>query len=129
MSSDAKFRLAVSIAAIVLVLVAVRWVMTTGGGMCGNDLLSETPSTTGKWKVVVFERSCGATTGFVKQASVMKANEYLDDGDNGNITTSDGYWTFKWADGDRLIVEYTGVLPAEITHRIKDVTISYEPFR
>jgi hypothetical protein len=94
--------------------------------MCGNDVLSEISSPSRKWKVVVFERSCGATTGFVKQAIVMRAGESLDDGVTGNIATSDGYGALKWTANDQLVVQYTGVLPATVTHNIKEVKVTYE---
>ena len=37
---------------------------------CGNDLVKEVPSPNGKMKAVVFQRDCGATTGFSTQISL-----------------------------------------------------------
>ena len=42
--------------------------------VCGNDLVREYVSPDGGKKVVVFQRSCGATTGFSTQASLLEAN-------------------------------------------------------
>jgi len=38
---------------------------------CQNDSFREFRSPKGRWKVVVFQRSCGATTGFSTQASLL----------------------------------------------------------
>jgi hypothetical protein len=53
-------------------------------GMCGNDVLHEHVSPDGNLKVVVFQRDCGATTGFSTQASLLRAKKKLPSGP-GNI--------------------------------------------
>ena len=45
--------------------------------MCGNDILRSVPSPDGKLTVVVFQRDCGATTGFSTQGSVLRSGEKL----------------------------------------------------
>ena len=47
-------------------------------GMCGNSVLAEYPSPSGKLNAVVFERSCGATTGFSTQVSILRSGEVLE---------------------------------------------------
>jgi len=42
---------------------------------CGNDVLTETRSPDGRLKVIVFQRDCGATTGFSTQVSVISSRE------------------------------------------------------
>ena len=42
---------------------------------CDNESFKEFKSPSGKWKVVVFEPSCGATTDFSTQASLFRADE------------------------------------------------------
>jgi hypothetical protein len=44
------------------------------GAPCGNDFVSEHKSPNGREKAVVFVRSCGATTGFVTEVSVLPSN-------------------------------------------------------
>jgi hypothetical protein len=44
---------------------------------CGNRILAETPSPDGRFKVVMFERDCGATTGFSTQVSIIPSGERL----------------------------------------------------
>lgn len=45
--------------------------------MCGNEVLQEIPSPDNKLKAVVFQRDCGATTGFSTQLTILKINEKL----------------------------------------------------
>lgn len=56
--------------------------------LCDNDLVKETLSPDGKWKAVVFQRDCGATTGFSTQLSVLKAAKNLPNR-NGNVLIAD----------------------------------------
>ena len=42
---------------------------------CGNDVLTEARSPDGRLKAVVFQRDCGATTGFSTQVSVIPSGE------------------------------------------------------
>ena len=42
---------------------------------CGNDILTETRSPDGRFKVVVFQRDCGATTGSSTQVSIIPSGE------------------------------------------------------
>ena len=58
--------------------------------MCGNDMFSEVLSPNGKHKVVVFQRDCGATTGFSTQISIMGSNDELEN-ESGNIYIIDGH--------------------------------------
>ena len=63
------------------------------GDMCGNQVISETPSPDNKHKAVVFVRDCGATTGFSTQVSILKYDNKIRDDESGNIlTTSDKYY-------------------------------------
>ena len=55
---------------------------------CSNTLLSSTPSPDGHHKLVVFERSCGASTGFSTQASLIDADGDLDK-EGGNALVAD----------------------------------------
>lgn len=45
--------------------------------MCSNQILQEVPAPDNKLEVVVFQRDCGATTGFSTQVSVVKSGEKL----------------------------------------------------
>jgi hypothetical protein len=56
--------------------------------MCDNELLSEVMSPGAKLKAVVFERDCGATTGFSTQVSIIAANASLKN-EPGNVLVAD----------------------------------------
>jgi hypothetical protein len=55
-------------------LATIAFVPQVGCGAadpCGNSILERIPSPQGTHDVVIFERDCGATTGFTTQASVI----------------------------------------------------------
>ena len=56
--------------------------------MCGNQIVSEIPSPDRMFKAVIFQRDCGATTGFSTQVSVLRISTSLPD-DSGNIFAAD----------------------------------------
>lgn len=81
-------------AGVLVVLLIAATVLSTlvilklGEGLCDNTPIAEYPSPEGRRHVLVFERSCGATTGFSTQASLLDADEDLDSG-SGNLFISD----------------------------------------
>jgi hypothetical protein len=69
-------------------------VMFAGCGLCNNEIVSEIKSPSGKYKIVVFERDCGATTGFSTQVSLLRSfegepwgggNVFISDDDHGAV--------------------------------------------
>lgn len=66
--------------------VLVPWVL--GKALCGNEVIAEYPSPGKQHRVVVFQRDCGATTGFSTQASLLDADEALGN-EGGNLFVSD----------------------------------------
>ena len=56
--------------------------------MCANEVISESSSPDGGKRLVVFQRDCGATTGFTTQASVLASNTPLPN-KGGNLYVSD----------------------------------------
>lgn len=57
-------------------------------GMCGNSVLAEYPSPTGRLNAIVFERSCGATTGFSTQVSLVRFGQVLEN-EGGTLFAAD----------------------------------------
>jgi hypothetical protein len=57
-------------------------------GACANEILSSHYSPTKQLKAVVFQRDCGATTGFSTQISIMPANIDLPK-EGGNVFVAD----------------------------------------
>jgi hypothetical protein len=62
-------------------------------GICGNEVQKEYLSPNGRLKAVVFQRDCGATTGFSTQISILEGSATLTN-KPGNIFISD------WQPGD-----------------------------
>jgi hypothetical protein len=56
--------------------------------VCRNEVLAEIPSADGRRVVIVFERDCGATTGFSTQASLLPAGAALPN-ESGNLFVAD----------------------------------------
>jgi len=74
----------------IALLLAVAIIGTVGvfnyiaDDMCGNEIHKEYLSPNGSLKAVVFQRDCGATTGYSSQISILDANEKLGN-EAGNI--------------------------------------------
>jgi len=86
----------ISFGVVLLLLFGVGYFLFSD--MCVNTIVNASTSPNGKWKVVLFERNCGATTGFSSQISLIKADKELNNG-AGNIYIADGYpkdYTLKW---------------------------------
>lgn len=77
-------------AGVILALIAAvgagQYVLSSSS--CANELLAEVASPDGKLKAVVFQRDCGATTGFSTQVSVLAASAIVGTS-AGNVFTSD----------------------------------------
>ena len=58
-------------------------------GMCGNEVLRTVLSPDGKIKAVLFERDCGATTGYSEQVSLLPAGAALPN-EGGDTFVADG---------------------------------------
>ena len=63
---------------------------------CGNDVVARIPSPSGSQQVIVFERNCGATTGFSTQVSVLPRGE--------DLREQPSFWTAT-EQGNALIVD------------------------
>ena len=87
-------------------------------GACGNDLVKEIRSPTGRMKAVVFQRDCGATTGFTTQISVLPSDQKLPN-EGGNLFVADtdhgnapaGAWggplvEVSWTNETELLIRY-----------------------
>lgn len=101
-----------------LVLFAVAAVVIGGcSDGCDNTILSEVGSPNGRLSAVLFERSCGATTGHATQVSVLRSgvrpaaagNTFVADANHGAAEESvgGGPWVeVAWSYDHNLIVRY-----------------------
>jgi hypothetical protein len=99
-----------------LVLYILLWVVTLAGA-CGNDLIRTLASPDGGRKLVIFQRDCGATTGFSTQASLLPAgdrlrgsgNLFIADTDHGKAPSGPGggpQLAARWIAKDTLELRY-----------------------
>jgi hypothetical protein len=84
---------------------------------CSNAIVNEVDGPAGAIKALMFQRDCGATTGFSTQISLLRAGEQLIGGgnafradDNHGIAFAGdwgGPWAeIKWIGPDQLLVRY-----------------------
>lgn len=97
--------------------------------MCENTVISSVASPNNQWQAVLFERSCGATTGFTSQVSIIESGETLSNGDGGNIYVSEGYpkeYLLTWESENSLKISGSSgkIYKNEKIHN--GVSISYE---
>lgn len=105
---------------------------------CQNTIASRSLSPDGKHVAVLFQRDCGATTGFSMQISVLDAsgnpsgsgNAFIADDDHGAARAGswDGPWAeTKWLSSDRLLVRYAAKSRLfKQNDRVSDVSINYQ---
>ena len=83
-------------------------------GMCENSEIVSWKSPNQQWKVVLFERSCGATTGFTSQISLIDSGVNLKNSP-GNVYIANDYlnnYTLSWISNKKIKV--TGSNPKAI---------------
>lgn len=113
------------------------------GSMCGNQIITEHFSSDKKYKVVVFVRSCGATTGFSTQISILRNDKALRDDESGNVLTlSDHYFgdyrnefggadvKVKWIESRKVMVQFDS--KSELGKKekeIKGIEVTYVEFQ
>ena len=119
------------LAGIVLVLallsVAALWLLLDSG--CSNDVLKDAPSPDGKHKAIVFQRDCGATTGFSTQVSVLRASQSLGSS-SGNIFVADtnhGAAPHGPGGGPAVRVTWTGPGSMTVSHHSAARVFAAEP--
>jgi hypothetical protein len=108
-------------------------------GLCGNTEISRAPSPDGRYDAIIFERNCGATTGFATHVSLIPRGDPLPNA-AGNLLSADlddggspAPWggprvTASWRAAGDLVVQHDPL--ARVIHqasRDNAVTVSYEP--
>jgi len=123
---------------VVLMLAALAAGCSDG---CGNTIIRESTSPSGEMKAVMFQRDCGATTGYSTQISVIAkdgepaggGNAFVADDDHGAAYTGDwgGPWAeMLWAAPDRLVIRYAEKSRIfEQDNRVSGVDITYQRVR
>lgn len=93
--------------------------------MCGNDIKQKIHSPNGESVAYLFERSCGATTGFSLQLSVLDKDADFQN-EPGNTFRSDKDFSIEWIDGKKLKVIYDKSSEiSEMDKKVNGVRIKY----
>ena len=100
--------------------------------MCGNDVYQSVLSPNKKQKVIVFERDCGATTGFTTQISIIPENEQLAN-ESGNIFTADGHpddnpTKVSWINDNTIEIQENFAKSGRRKNTFKDINIKYTKY-
>lgn len=95
--------------------------------MCSNEVISEYLSPDKGKRVVVFQRACGATTGWSTQASVLPFSKTLLNKDgNLYISNTDLAVLHGGSDGPNLEVTWTSNRSVVLTHHPKTRVLKAE---
>jgi hypothetical protein len=78
--------------------------------LCGNEIQSQALSPDKRLKVVVFRRSCGATTGWSTHVSVLNSWDTLSNGEAGNVFGMDADAKVKanWETNTNVKISHPG---------------------
>jgi hypothetical protein len=100
-------------------------------GLCGNEVFHETISPNQERRAIIFQRDCGATTGFSTQVSIVDSGRELEN-KSGNVLTMNGRprennLILNWKGSNELKV--ISGKTEELNYKaisVGDVTISYD---
>lgn len=110
--------------------------------LCGNNLVAEYASPDKIRKVVVFQRDCGATTGFSTQASLLELDSSLPKG-SGNFFVADTNHgsapssteggpevKVEWKDSNHLVLRHHSKARVFQNKReLQGIQVTYETFQ
>ena len=112
-----RFKL-VTLLLLVVVLGLIAFAISGDWDGCDNEVVAEFPSPDGARKVVIFQRDCGATTGFSTQASLLAVGVKKPSG-GGNLFVADtGHGAAPAAawGGPELVVRWKGPRAVILEH-------------
>lgn len=120
--------------ALVLMLLLISFCRTlcaaSLSGLCGNYIYQQAISPSGEYRVVVFQRDCGATTGFSTNLALLKTNEALPQR-SGNMMRANGHpnWfdiEVEWQDDTHVTITHNGTWkPSTQKETVRGVHINY----
>ena len=94
---------------------------------CVNTVREEILSPDGKYRAVIFERDCGATTGFNRQLSIVPSNKKLKN-EKGNVFIIEGEIVSTcWKTPTTFVIIYNGNRECIFLQKetYNDVSVSY----
>jgi hypothetical protein len=94
--------------------------------LCGNQVTQRAMSPSGKTAAVVFTRSCGATTRFSTQVSILPAGRSLpNDGGNTFVTEGKIALALQWENDSTLRIRGAGNTIFKQEKRVNGISVSY----
>jgi hypothetical protein len=113
--------LLLSVAAVVTIIVAF---LAADRGMCGNDVCHEYPAPSGTKRLVMYQRSCGATTYWSVHARIVFEGAELPN-DSGLVLMNHGTCLGRdaelpsigvtWRADERVTITYPGLVSSDTT--------------
>ena len=118
-----------------------------GIGVCNNHSEKEILSPSGKLKVVLYDRGCGATVGFITGISILPSNQDLSDDDTANVVFAENavreFWKddanksmkgkmnfdAEWINDTELVIYYTDSKFSTKRGKFENIEIKYRPIR
>tara|TARA_R110001606_G_scaffold334961_1_gene482946 strand:- start:12 stop:407 length:396 start_codon:yes stop_codon:yes gene_type:complete len=79
--------------------------MFSSDNMCDNTIIATKFSPNQNNKIVLFERSCGATTGFSTQVSILEKENDLENENSAILITEKDSLNIKWINDDEVSIE------------------------
>jgi len=117
---------AISITPLVLIIGIV--ITYSFPSMCENKIIKIATSPDSTNKIVLFERSCGATTGFSSQISIINNNDNLSN-ESGNIYIAEGYpsnYSMVWISNNSVYITGTSENNFKKVLKFNNINIQYE---
>lgn len=116
--------------AVVTVGLGLLFIFVVVGSGCGSYVVQVVPSPDEQEKIVVYQRDCGATTGFRTHIALLDSSATIGS-QTGNIFQADGHpdwFSFKvaWEDNENILIEHNGKPIADIANtEVKGKKIRY----
>lgn len=137
-----KVCLYIFVGLIVLVGLTAFLLNRLADGLCGNQIIEEVLSPNGNNRITVFERNCGATTGFSTQISIMNSertlpneggNLFIADTDHGKAPSGPGGGPkveVTWRNNNMVIIKHhNNARIFKAKSKLKNVNVSYEKYK
>lgn len=130
-------------------LLAVIFVTNScvGLGVCENTAEKEVGSPNGKFKIVLYNRGCGATVGFLTGISILPSEQKLNDDDKPNVALIEyavrDYWKddsqkltkgkmnfgAEWINDDKVVIYYSDSKFLTKREKFENIEIKYSSIR
>jgi hypothetical protein len=116
----------ITIITIIILFMAGRYLLNfLFEDLCGNDIKQKIPSPNGENIAYIFNRSCGATTGFSPQLSILYKGDELEN-ESGNSFRSEKDFSIEWLNEKNLKVIYDiSSETYEMKKKVNGITIEY----